>query len=333
MANSNQLDCLLKLRNIKKYFPIRTGILKRASDYLKAVDDVSFSIGEAEVFGLVGESGCGKSTLAKVILRLLEPTGGDILFQGVRINDLTPNQLRSFRKNMQIVFQDPQASLNPRMTVYDIIMRPMKIFGMLNSKNSREEIIILLEKVGLGREHLDCYPHELSGGQQQRVGIARALSLNPKLLILDEPTSSLDVSIQSQITNLLLQLHCDNKMSYLFVSHNLSLIRFISQRVAVMYLGKIVELADKRDLYGRTAHPYTQALISAIPRLTTNRKKERIILQGAASIAIGRLLQGCRFRPRCSYAQKICEREPPLRQIAPQHWVACHLFSGEELFT
>jgi oligopeptide/dipeptide ABC transporter ATP-binding protein len=320
------MNDLLEIRNLKKYFPIKTGVLRKTSDHLKAVDDVSFSIGKGDIFGLVGESGCGKSTLGKVILRLLEPTEGDIYFQGERINDLAPNQLKKIRRNMQIIFQDPQASLNPRMTVYQIITRPMKIFGMLEPGNSQEKALNLAEKVGLKESHLDCYPHELSGGQQQRVGIARALSLNPRLLVLDEPTSSLDVSIQSQITNLLLQLHDDFNLSYLFISHNLSLIKFISQRIAVMYLGRIVELADKKDLFQNMVHPYTRALFSAIPRITRDGLKDRIILQGSTTSARGSLLKGCRFKSRCPYVEPICESEPDLREVASNHFAACHLF-------
>jgi oligopeptide/dipeptide ABC transporter ATP-binding protein len=292
---------------------------------VKAVDDVSFFIRKGEIFGLVGESGCGKSTLGKVTLRLLEPTEGEVLFQGVRIGDLDPQKMRQLRRSMQMIFQDPQASLNPRMTIHSIIARPMKIFGLLNSKNSRQEMSILLEKVGLNRDDLDRFPHQLSGGQQQRVGIARALSLNPKFLVLDEPTSSLDVSIQAQITNLLMQLRADFELSYLFISHNLSLVKFISHRIAVMYMGKLVEIADKRELYKNTAHPYSQALISAIPRLNPYEQKERTILQGTTSSAVS-FLEGCRFRPRCRYAKTACELEPKLLEIAPQHYAACHLF-------
>jgi oligopeptide/dipeptide ABC transporter ATP-binding protein len=319
------MDCLLEARNIKKYFPIRAGILRRIKNYLKAVDDVSFSIGRGEIFGLVGESGCGKSTLGKVILRLLEPTAGEIFFQGEKIDALTESEMRNLRRNMQIIFQDPLASLNPHMTIREIIERPMKVYSLLNSKEPREEILALLERVGLKEDHLDCYPHELSGGQQQRVGIARALSLNPQLLVLDEPTSSLDVSIQSQIVNLLIRLHNELKLSYLFISHNLSLVRFMSHRIAVMYLGKIVELADKRDLFEHTVHPYTQALISAIPRLTHKGPQKRIILPGGTLSAVN-LPPGCRFRTRCHYSQKSCESEPDLREITPHHFVACHLF-------
>lgn len=318
------MDSLLDIRNIKKYFPVKSGILRRTKFYLKPVDDVSFSIQDGEIFGLVGESGCGKSTLGKVILRLLEPTGGEIIFQGKKINNLPPEEMRLLRRNMQIIFQDPLASLNPRMTIQEIMERPMKAYGLLNIKEQREEMLTLLEKVGLNEDHLSCYPHELSGGQQQRVGIARALSLHPQFLILDEPTSSLDVSIQSQIINLLMELQNEFKLSYLFISHNLSLIKFMSKRTAVMYLGKIVELADKRELYEHTAHPYTQALLSAIPKLTREKKGKRIILQGSTP-SIMNLPVGCRFRTRCLYSQKICESEPELSEIAPHHFVACHL--------
>ena len=319
-------EYLLEVRNLKKYFPIKSGILKKITGYVRAVDDVSFFIKKGNILGLVGESGCGKSTLGKVILRLLEPTEGKVLFQGVEICDLAPPAMRQLRRSMQIIFQDPQASLNPRMTIHDIIARPMRIFGLVSSKNIREEVSVLLEKVGLSGDDLDRFPHELSGGQQQRVGIARALSLNPKFLVLDEPTSALDVSIQSQITNLLIELGVDFELSYLFISHNLPLVEFISQHIAVMYLGKIVELSDKKELYKNTAHPYSQALISAIPRLNPLEQKERIILPVTASGALS-FSEGCRFRPRCRHAKTACESEPELVEIAPQHYVACHLFS------
>ncbi len=321
------MDGLLELRNVKKYFPVKYGLLKRTKYYLKPVDDVSFSISKGEIFGLVGESGCGKSTLGKVILRLLEPTGGDILFRERRINDLPQEEMRALRKDMQIVFQDPLASLNPRMTIEEILDRPLKAYGLFNVQRRRDEILPLIAKVGLKEDHLGCYPHELSGGQQQRVGIARALSLQPEFLVLDEPTSSLDVSIQSQIVNLLIQLQDEFRLSYLFISHNLPLVRFLSQRTAVMYLGKIVEVADKKELYDHTAHPYTQALFSAIPRLAPKSLAKRIILTGAAP-SIMRLPTGCRFRTRCPYAETICESDPPLHEVAPRHYVACHLHGG-----
>lgn len=319
------MEPILDVRNIKKYFPIRSGILRRVKNYLKAVDDVSFSISKGEIFGLVGESGCGKSTVGKMTLRLVEPTGGEILYQGEKIDELMPREVRNLRKNMQIVFQDPLASLNPRMTIHQIIERPMKVHGLLNDKNSREQVLTLLERVGLVEDHLNCYPHELSGGQQQRVGIARALSLRPQFLVLDEPTSSLDVSIQSQIINLLIKLHSEFKLSYLFISHNLSVIRFLSQRIAVMYLGRIVEMADKRELFEHSVHPYTQALFSAIPRLTHKGLRKRIILQGTTPIAVN-LPPGCRFRARCQHEQEICQSEPELQELTSHHYVACHRF-------
>jgi oligopeptide/dipeptide ABC transporter ATP-binding protein len=313
---------LLEAKSLKKHFPIKAGILKGTKNYVKAIDDVSFSIGAGEIFGLVGESGCGKSTLAKVVLRLLEPTGGEIYFQKRNICFLSADEMRRTRRDMQIIFQDPQASLNPRMTIQEIIQRPMKVFDLPES-TIREETVALVEKVGLVEDHLNSYPHELSGGQQQRVGIARALSLHPKLLVLDEPTSSLDVSIQSQIINLLMQLQHEFRLTYLFISHNLSVVRFMSQRIAVMYLGRIAELADKKELFEHTAHPYAQALFSAIPRLGRDTSRERIILQGATGVGVD-LPPGCRFRPRCRYSGKECEDEPELREIGPQHYVACH---------
>ena len=327
-GNINNMESLLQIKNLKKYFPIKTGILRKTSDYLKAVDDVSFTIGKGEIFGLVGESGCGKSTLGKVILRLLEPTEGEIFFQGRLINDLLPNETRKIRKDMQIVFQDPQASLNPRMTIQEIIARPMKIFDVLDSRNPRQELLNLLEKVGLKEDHLDCYPHELSGGQQQRVGIARALGLNPQLLVLDEPTSSLDVSIQSQIINLLMQLRSDFNLSYLFISHNLSLIEFISHRVAVMYLGRIVEVASRTELYTNPLHPYTISLLSAvpIPDPVVESTRKRIILHGNVPSPLNPP-PGCSFHPRCPQATDQCSKKAPeLRNVGNEeakHLVAC----------
>ena len=317
------MDPLLEIRNLKKYFPLRTGLLRRVKKHVRAVDDVSFFIGRGEIFGLVGESGSGKSTLGKVVLRLLEPTAGEIIFEGKRINDLSPGEMRLTRRSMQMVFQDPMASLNPRMPVKRILERPLQNFGLLR-ENSNGFIRSLLERVGMGAGHLDCYPHELSGGQQQRVGIARALSLHPKLVVLDEPTSSLDVSVQSQIVKLLLQLQDELRLSYLFISHNLSLVRFMSHRIAVMYLGRILEMADGRELFEKAAHPYTRALISAIPGLGKTLHK-RIILEGSTPHAAN-LNNDCRFRTRCSYAAEVCKSDPDLKEISPHHFVACHLF-------
>jgi oligopeptide/dipeptide ABC transporter ATP-binding protein len=325
---SNKVGRILELNNLKKHFPLRAGLLKRVYDHVKAVDGISFYVKKGEVFGLVGESGCGKSTISKMILRLLEPTEGDISFQGKRLNDLSPNKMRKVRQNMQMIFQDPQASLNPRMKVHTIITRPMKVFNSVAAKNLTQEALRLLEKVGLKKDDLYRYPHQFSGGQQQRIGIARALGLRPKFLILDEPTSALDVSIQCQIIDLLQELRAELDLSYLFISHDLSLIKLVSQRTAVMYLGKIMELSDTSELFKYPAHPYTQTLISAIPRLDPlKKKKDRMRIQSSTSTVSG-LLTGCLFMPRCRYADESCKTEPVLQKIAPGHYAACHKTKG-----
>lgn len=315
---------ILELKNVKKYFSLKSGFLQRTYDHVKAVDDISFGIKEGEIFGLVGESGCGKSTLSKVILRLLEPTEGEIIFRGTRLNDLSPENMRMTRKYIQMIFQDPLASLNPRMTIHKIITRPMKIFKDAKEEELNQEVESLLEKVGLNKYASNLYPHQFSGGQLQRIGIARALGLKPKFLILDEPTSALDVSIQYQIIELLLELRKELNLTYLFISHDLSLVKLISQRTAVMYKGQVVELADTKELFRNPVHPYTQTLIDAIPQITFRKKKKRAELKLNAS-GTSDTHAGCRFFERCQHATKQCTTTPELKMIGPGHYLQCHL--------
>jgi oligopeptide/dipeptide ABC transporter ATP-binding protein len=314
---------LLEVKNLKKYFPIKAGIWK-VKGYIRAVDGISFFVREGETLGLVGESGCGKTTVGRCILRLIEPTTGEIYFDGQNIMKLNEKDMRKYRRYMQIVFQDPFASLNPRKKIIDLVAEPLVVHGF--SKNKlQEKVIELLDSVGLGKELFFRFPHELSGGQRQRVCIARALALNPKFIVLDEPTSSLDVSVQAQILNLLKELRWKLSLSYLFISHNLSVVKFISNRIAVMYLGKIVESADSKELFTRPLHPYTQALLSSIPVPEPNFIKKRVILQGEIPTATAPP-SGCRFHPRCQYAQPICgKKEPNLIEENKDHFVACHL--------
>jgi len=323
-------DVILEVKNLKKYFPIKRGIVfsKHVGD-VKAVDGVSFYIRKGETLGLVGESGCGKSTVARTIIRLLDPTDGEIIFDGVDISKLQYSSLRRIRRDMQIIFQDPYSSLNPRMTVSEIIGEPLQVHKIVSSSKEREKRVQeLLELVGLAPYHATRYPHEFSGGQRQRIGIARALALNPKFIVADEPTSALDVSIRSQIINLLQDLQKEFKLTYLFISHDLAVIRHICDRIAVMYLGKIVELSENEDLYTSPLHPYTQALLSAIPipdpELAEKRKK--IVLTGDVPSPVNPP-SGCRFHPRCPSAMDICSKiEPELKEIKPNHFVACHLY-------
>jgi oligopeptide/dipeptide ABC transporter ATP-binding protein len=323
-------DVILEVKNLKKYFPIKRGIVfsKHVGD-VKAVDGVSFYIRKGETLGLVGESGCGKSTVARTIIRLLDPTDGEIIFDGVDISKLPYSSLRRIRRDMQIIFQDPYSSLNPRMTVSEIIGEPLQVHKIVSSSKEREKRVQeLLELVGLAPYHATRYPHEFSGGQRQRIGIARALALNPKFIVADEPTSALDVSIRSQIINLLQDLQKEFKLTYLFISHDLAVIRHICDRIAVMYLGKIVELSENEDLYTSPLHPYTQALLSAIPipdpELAEKRKK--IVLTGDVPSPVNPP-SGCRFHPRCPSAMDICTKiEPELKEIKPNHFVACHLY-------
>ena len=321
MKNGN----LLEVTDLVKYFPIKKGLLSRTVGHVKAVDGVSFSLRTGEVLGLVGESGCGKTTTGRTILRLIEATSGSVRFDGKEVLTLPKAELRSLRRGMQIIFQDPYSSLNPRLTVGSIISEALTIHGLAKGAAARERVAELLRLVGLSPDHARRYPHEFSGGQRQRIGVARALAVDPKLIVADEPVSALDVSIQAQILNLLQELKERLSLTYLFIAHDLSVVEYISDRVAVMYLGKIVELSESRDLYEDPRHPYTQALLSAIPTPDPGAKRERIVLKGDAP-SPARPPSGCRFHPRCRLADEDrCRREePPLREIAPGHWAACH---------
>jgi oligopeptide/dipeptide ABC transporter ATP-binding protein len=318
------VEPILKVNNLKKYFPIGGGFLEKKILLVKALDGVSFTVNEGETFGIVGESGCGKSTLGRAILHLVEPTEGQIIFQGKDISHLSKDELRKLRREMQIIFQDPYASLNGRLKVSYIIQEPLIINKIGSREEQEKKVIDLLEVVGLNSSHASKYPHEFSGGQRQRIGIARALSLNPKLVICDEPVSALDVSIQSQVLNLLKELQNEFALTYIFISHDLSVVRYISDRVAVMYLGKFMELAAKNDLYQKPLHPYTQALLSAIPVPKVNVKKEHIILEGDVPSPTNPPV-GCRFSTRCPIVDNICiEKDPVFREVFPAHYVACH---------
>jgi len=316
---------LLEVKNLKKYFPIKGGIFSKAIGYVYAVDGVSFYLSEGESLGLVGESGCGKSTTARVILRLIEPTDGEILFEGKDICKLGNKEMRSIRRDMQIVFQDPYASLDPRRTVEQIIGEPLNVFEIGTKKERKERIVYLLQKVGLSPDHARRYPHEFSGGQRQRIGIARALALNPKLIIGDEPVSALDVSIQAQVINLMEDIQKEFKLSYIIIAHDLAVVEHICDRIAVMYLGRIVELARDKELYSSPVHPYTVALLSAIPVPDPNITKKRIILEGDVPSPM-RPPPGCHFHTRCPRKKKECETTiPKLTEIGDGHSVACHL--------
>jgi oligopeptide transport system ATP-binding protein len=316
---------LLEIKHLKKHFPIKGGIFSKTIGYVYAVDDISFTLNTGETLGLVGESGCGKSTTGRTILRLIEPTAGEVKFEGQEITGLDKGDMRALRREMQIIFQDPYASLNPRMTVGSIIGEPLEIHKIAKGAEKEEQVASLLQKVGLRPEDMRKYPHEFSGGQRQRIGIARALGLNPKLIVCDEPVSALDVSIQAQVINLLEDLQEEFGLSYLFIAHNLNVVEHISDRVAVMYLGKIVELASDTDLYNNPQHPYTEALLSAVPIPDPTLKKKRIILEGDVPSPINPP-SGCHFHTRCPYKEQICEEiEPEFKDIGGGHWVACHL--------
>ena len=315
---------LLEVENLKKYYPITGGLLARQIGEVKAVDGVSFYIKDGETLGLAGESGCGKSTLGRVILRLEEPTEGEIIYHGINITRLSKKELRGLRKQIQIIFQDPQSSLDPRMTVNQSIGEALLVHGMKDDQERAKRVAEILERVGLEAQHAWRYPHEFSSGQRQRIGIGRALAVDPRLIIADEPVSALDVSIQAQILNLMLDLQTEFGLSYLFIAHDLSVIRQASHRVAIMYLGKIVELAEKDEIFQNPLHPYTEALLSAIPSIR-QKKKARILLPGSVPSPLNPP-PGCRFHTRCHRVLPICnQEEPPLKDVGEGHLVACHL--------
>ena len=324
---------LLEVRDLKKYFPIHKGVFSRVVGQVHAVDGVSFHIRQGETLGLVGESGCGKSTVGRTVLKLLEPNAGTIKLQGEDITDLDTVAMMPYRQQMQMIFQDPYASLNPRMSAADIVGEPLVIHRVGSRHERRERVAALFERVGLGPRHMYSYPHEFSGGQRQRIGIARALALNPRLIVGDEPVSALDVSIQAQIINLLMDLQDEFKLSYLFVAHDLAVVEHISHRVAVMYLGRIVETTDKKKLFEMPLHPYTEALLSAVPiPKSRSRGRTRVILTGDVPSPINPP-SGCYFHQRCPYAMARCRAEvPKLSEVVPGHWAACHLHDGGVTF-
>ena len=316
---------LLQARNLKKYFSAESSNYSRASQAVRALDGVSFTLREGETLGLVGESGCGKSTAARTVLRLTEPTAGEVYFRGQNLFELSHNDLRSLRKEMQIIFQDPYASLNPRKRVRDILEEPFDIHRFVDWKERNERVAWLMERVGLSADQGEKYPHEFSGGQLQRVGIARAIALHPRLVVADEPVSALDVSIRAQVINLLLDLKESMAISYLFISHDMAVVRHFCDRIAVMYLGKIVELANSTQLYSTPQHPYTEALLQAIPRMDPGSKKQRLKVRGDLPSAIDPP-KGCAFQTRCPISEKRCEESiPPLKEIGSGHHAACFL--------
>ncbi|PZD97359.1 dipeptide/oligopeptide/nickel ABC transporter ATP-binding protein [Paenibacillus sambharensis] len=319
---------ILEVNELRTYFPIRKGILQRTAGYVKAVDGVSFRVNKGEVFGIVGESGCGKSTTGRSILQLIKPTGGEVIFEGQDVTRLNEEAMRRLRRDMQIVFQDPFASLNPRHKVSKILEEPLLVHGFGTVRERREKVAELIETVGLNASQLERYPHQFSGGQRQRIAIARALMLRPKLIIADEPVSALDVSIQSQILNLMQDLQQSFQLTYVFIAHDLSVIKHFCDRVAVMYLGQIVEMADKESLYSEPRHPYTKALLSAVPNPDPEGPRERIILEGEVP-SPANMPQGCVFHTRCPMAEERCRHERPvLEQTSHNHAVACHLYAS-----
>jgi oligopeptide/dipeptide ABC transporter ATP-binding protein len=316
---------LLEVKDLKKHYPVRKGVFSRVSGWVYAVDGISFTLGASETLGLVGESGCGKSTAGKAILKLVEPTAGEVHLKGKRIDTLSGDALRDVRREIQVVFQDPYSSLSPRRTVMQIVAEPLTNFGIASGSEVEHRVETLLKKVGLRADQLHRYPHEFSGGQRQRIGIARALALNPSVIVCDEPVSALDVSVQAQVINLLEDLQREFGLSYLFIAHDLAVVEHISHRIAVMYLGKIVELTDTAALFRGALHPYTEALLSAVPVPEPGAKRRRVILKGDVPSPINPP-SGCRFHTRCPYAEARCRsEEPAIRETKPGHLVACHL--------
>ena len=329
LLNNTDPEMLLEVKDLKKYFPVAGGgLFTKTIGHVKAVDGVSFGVRRGETFGLVGESGCGKSTIGKVLLRLQDATAGQVFFEGQDIMGLSPKEMRKLRRDMQIIFQDPYASLNPRMTVGEIVAEPLEIHGVVKGADKDKRVKNLLEVVGLASYHARRHPHEFSGGQRQRIGIARALALNPKMIVCDEPVSALDVSIQSQVINLLRDLQKELHLTYLFIAHDLSVVKHISKRVGVMYLGKMMEISTSDELYAHPLHPYTEALMSAIPIPDPTRQHDRIVLEGDVPSPVNPP-SGCRFHTRCRYAAQVGAKcvtvEPAMTEVSPGHWVACHL--------
>jgi peptide/nickel transport system ATP-binding protein len=316
---------LLEIRNLRKHYPVRSGLLARPHEYVKAIDGVSLEVADGETVGLVGESGCGKTTLGRCLVRLIEPTSGSIVFQGQELSALSAAAMREMRRRMQIIFQDPYASLNPRMRVGEIIGEGLRIHKLAGRRDRKARVVELLQRVGLRAEHYGRYPHEFSGGQRQRIGIARALAVNASFIVADEPVSALDVSIQVQILNMMLDLQQELGLTYLFISHDLRVIEHVSDRVAVMYLGKIVELAPAAKLHREARHPYTRALLSAVPVPDPARRGERIVLQGDVPSPINPP-PGCSFHPRCPFAERRCAQQEPQLEFDGAHAVACHVF-------
>jgi len=322
--SDNTKEYLVEVRNLVKYFPVRAGLLQRVVAYVQAVDNISFSVRKGETLGLVGESGCGKTTVGRTMLRLIEPTSGEVRFDDQDVLKLRGNELKGIRRDMQIIFQDPYASLDPRVPIGESVMEGLHIHKIGSPKERFDIMIETLKKVGLEDYHARRYPHEFSGGQRQRIGIARALALQPKFIVCDEPVSALDVSIQSQVLNILKDLQKEFGLTYLFIAHNLSVVEHISDRVAVMYLGKMVELTERDELFKKPLHPYTQALMSAIPIPDPHLKRKRTILKGDVPSPLNPPT-GCRFHPRCPIAEANCSvDEPAFRELRPNHWVACH---------